>query len=746
MSKTNYISIFAASLLLGATFSACSGDANGDKSTNTKNTMTEKSSEMRAKSLTATQPEAKKKPENLEIHGDVRVDDYYWMKLTDEQKKADEKTRDGQTQDVLDYLKAENDYRDGVMGHTDGFQTELFEEMKARIKKDDSSVPVKDNGYWYYNRYEKGKDYAFYCRKKESMDAAEEVMLDGPKMAEPFEYFAIGGSSVSPDNTMLAYGVDTVSRRQYTVRFKKLGTEELLDDVIENTTGGVVWASDNKTVFYTKKDPVTLRSNKIYRHTLGTDTKDDVLIFEEKDETYGTFVYKTKSKEYLIVGSYHTNANEYKYLKADDPYGQFKMVQKREMGLEYSISHFGDDFYIVTNLDAKNFRLMKTPVTAPTKENWTEVIAHRSDVLLEGIDIFKNYLVLEERTNGLNQLRIKSWDNKMDYYMEFQDPAYTSYTSANPDFDTDILRYGYTSLTTPNSTFEWDMGTKKRTLLKQTEVLGGKFQVENYVSERVFATAKDGTKVPISIVYRKGFERNGKSPLLLYAYGSYGASMDAYFSTARLSMLDRGFTYAIAHIRGGQEMGRDWYEDGKMLNKMNTFTDFIACGDYLVSENYVTPDHLYAMGGSAGGLLMGGIMNMRPELWNGVVAAVPFVDVVTTMLDETIPLTTGEYSEWGNPNEKKYYDYMLSYSPYDQVKDMEYPNTLITTGYWDSQVQYWEPAKWAAKLRDHNKGDGVIMMYCNMDTGHGGASGRFERLKEVAMEYAFLFDLEGITK
>jgi oligopeptidase B len=618
--------------------------------------------------------------------------------------------------------------------------------MVARVKKDDSSVPVKVNGYWYYSRFEDGKDYAFRCRKKESLDAEEQIMLNGPEMAVGHSYFAIGGASVSPNNELLAYGLDTVSRRQYTVHFKNLSTGEMLEDKIENTTGGVTWANDNKTVFYTRKDEVTLRSHKIYRHVLGTPTSDDVLIFEEKDEEYSTFVYKTKSKRFLIIGSSHTLATEYKYLDANDPYGEFKILEPRELKHEYSVSHYGDSFYIVTNLNAKNFRLMKTSVDAPGRANWEEVIAHRDDVLLEGIEIFKDHLVIEERKNGLNEIRIKTWDGQEDYYMEFQDPAYTAYASANPEFDTSVLRYGYTSMVTPNSTYDFDMRSKKRTLLKQQEVLGGSFKVEDYSSERLFATATDGTQVPISLVYKKGFKPDGSAPLLLYAYGSYGSSMDAYFSSVRLSLLDRGFAYAIAHIRGGEEMGRHWYEDGKMLNKKNTFTDFIDCGDFLIKEGYTSKGHLYAMGGSAGGLLMGAVMNMRPELWNGIVAAVPFVDVVTTMLDETIPLTTGEYSEWGNPNEKKYYDYMKSYSPYDNVKPMAYPNTLITTGYWDSQVQYWEPAKWIARLRDNHQGDNMIVMYCNMDTGHGGASGRFERYKEIALEYAFILNLEGINE
>ncbi len=687
-------------------------------------------------------PEAKKQAFEITTHGHTRVDNYYWMKLSDEQKEAE--TPDAQTQDVLDYLNSENSYREEVMADLKPFQDSLFNEIVGRIKQTDESVPTKVNGYWYYTRYEEGKEYPFYCRKEGSLENAEEVMLDGPAMAEGHSYFAIGGNSVSPDNSMTAYGLDLVSRRVYTIHFKNLKTGEMLSDVIEGTTGGATWAEDNKTLFYTKMDPTTLRSFQVWKHKLGTPQADDVLVYQEDDETFNCFVYKMKSKKYIVVGSNQTMSSEYHVIDAMNPDSEMKMIQARERGLEYGIDHYQDHFYIVTNLDAKNFRLMKTPVDKTSKENWTEVIAHRDDVLLEGIDIFKDYLVVEERKNGLSQLRIKPWSGE-EYYMEFQDPAYMAYTAGNPEFDTPVLRYGYTSLTTPNSTYDFNMATKERTLLKQQEVVGN-FSPDNYQSERLYATAKDGTKVPVSLVYKKGTERNGNNPLLLYGYGSYGATMDPYFSSVRLSLLDRGFVYAIAHIRGGQEMGRAWYEDGKLLNKKNTFTDFIDCGEFLIQEKLTSKEHLYAMGGSAGGLLMGAIVNMRPDLWNGIVAAVPFVDVVTTMLDETIPLTTGEFDEWGNPKDSTYYDYILSYSPYDQVEAKAYPNMLVTTGYWDSQVQYWEPAKWVAKLRDMKTDNNLLLMYCNMDTGHGGASGRFERLRETAMEYAFLLDLEGIKE
>ncbi|MFC4722202.1 S9 family peptidase [Geojedonia litorea] len=683
-------------------------------------------------------PKAKIVPEELTIHGDTRIDNYFWMRLSDEQKNA--ATPDAQTQDVLEYLNAENAYLDKVMKPTEELQSTLYEEIVGRIKQDDQSVPVNDNGYAYYTKYEEGNDYPLYCRKKLGSDV-EEIILNGPQMAKGYTYYGIGGQSISPDNKLLVYGIDTVSRRKYTLYFKNLETGELLKDQLSNTGGSAVWANDNKTVFYTTKDPQTLRQNKIYRHTLGTDQSSDVLVFEEKDETFNSFVYKTKSKAYIIIGSSQTLSQEYRFLDANTPNGKFKIIQPRETNLEYGVDHFGDHFYIRTNRDAKNFKLVKTPVKKPSIENWEDVIPHREDVFFQDFDLFQNHLVLTERKKGLREVRIMKWDNSEDYYLELNDPSYLVYTTSNIDFNSNILRYGYTSLTTPNSTYEINMDTKAKTLLKQEEVVGG-FSAENYKSERLFATAKDGTKIPISLVYKNGTDKSESTPLLLYSYGSYGSSSEASFDASRLSLLDRGFIYAIAHIRGGQEMGRDWYENGKLLKKKNTFTDFIDCGAYLVSKGYTSPGHLYAYGGSAGGLLMGAVLNMKPELWNGVVAAVPFVDVVSTMLDETIPLTTFEFDEWGNPKNKEYYDYMKSYSPYDNVEAKDYPNILVTTGYWDSQVQYWEPAKWVAKLRELKTDNNLLLMDCNMETGHGGASGRFERYKRTALIYAFLLDLE----
>lgn len=691
-------------------------------------------------------PMAKKIPYNLAMHGETRVDNYYWMRLSDEQKNAPENARDQQTKDVLDYLNAENDYTKKMLAHTDEFQKKLFEEMKGRIKEDDQSVPVKDNGYWYYTRFESGKDYAFQCRKKESMESGvEEVLINGPEMAAGHDYWALGGLDVSDDNELLCYSEDLISRRIYTASFKEISTGKILEDKLEGISGSPVWAGDNKTVFYVKKDPTTLREFQIWRHALGTSQESDVMVYEEKDEEFSCFVSRTKSKKYLVIGSSQTLSTEYRVLESTNPGGEFRLIQPRERDHEYGIDHYNDKFYITTNWQAKNFRLMECPENATTKENWKEVIAHRDDVLLEGIEIFRDFLVVQERKNGLTQLRMIRWSDRSEHYMEFQDPAYAAGVGSNPDFNTDILRYGYSSMTTPASTYDYNMSTRDRKLLKQQEVVGG-HSPENYQSERLYAMAKDGTKVPVSLVYKKGTKLDGSAPMLLYAYGSYGATMDAGFSSTRLSLLDRGFIYAIAHIRGGQEMGRSWYEDGKLLKKKNTFTDFIDCADYLIAQKYTSSEKLFAMGGSAGGLLMGAITNMRPALWRGIVSAVPFVDVVTTMLDETIPLTTFEFDEWGNPKNKEYYDYMKSYSPYDNIEAKNYPNILVTSGYWDSQVQYWEPAKYVAKLREMKTDKNLLLFWCNMDAGHGGKSGRFEALKEVALEYAFMFDLVGIKK
>ncbi|WP_055444921.1 S9 family peptidase [Lacinutrix himadriensis] len=688
-------------------------------------------------------PVAKKIPKELVTHGDSRTDNYFWMRLSDAQKNAE--TPDAQTQDVLDYLEQENEYLSKAMRHTEKFQDKLYKEIVGRIKKDDASVPVSDNGYSYYTRYVEGDDYALYCRKKNEENAKEEIMLNGPEMAKGFAYYGFGGQSVSPNNERITFAVDTVSRLQYTMYFKDLKTGKLLEDTLSNTNGNATWANDNKTVFYTTKDPETLRLNKIYKHVLGTNQSQDELVFEEKDAAFSCFIWKSKSKKFLFIGSVQTLSTEIQYLDANTPNGDWKVIQPRERNLDYMADHYKDDFYIRTNLDATNFRLVKTPINTSTKENWVDVIPHRKDVFFQGFDLFKDFLVVEERKDGLGKIQVRKWGSEA-YYIPFKDPSYKAYTTSNVDFNTNTLRYNYTSLTTPNTNYELNMDTKESTVLKVEEVLDPNFSSDNYVSERKFATAKDGTKVPISIVSKKGIVKDGKNPLLLYAYGSYGATQDATFRSSELSLLDRGFIFAIAHIRGGQEMGRHWYEEGKLLKKKNTFTDFIDCGEFLITEGYTNSDQLYAWGASAGGLLMGAILNMRPDLWNGVIAAVPFVDIVSTMLDESIPLTTSEFDEWGNPKVKEYYDYMKSYSPYDNVEAKAYPNILITTGYWDSQVQYWEPVKWIAKLRDLKTDDNILIMDCNMENGHFGASGRFERYKKRALTYSFLLDLEGIAE
>lgn len=673
-------------------------------------------------------PIAKKIEKKLEKHGDIRIDNYYWL-------------NERENPEVIKYLEEENKYTESILKPTEEFQAKLFEEMKSRIKEDDSSVPYKLNGYWYLTEFQKGKEYPIHKRRKDTLDNKDEILFDVNLMAEGHAYYNLGGISVSPDNTLCSFGVDNVSRRIYTIQIKDLKTGQLLDDKIENTTGGSVWSADNETLFYTRKDD-TLRAYQIWKHKLGTSSSDDVLVFEEKDETFSVYIYKSKSRDYIIIGSSSTVSYEYRFIPSNEPDAEFKIFQERERDLEYSIEHFGDEFYIQTNKDdAFNFKLMKTSINATDQNNWIEVIPHREEVFIEGFEIFKNYLVVEERTNGLIQMNIKAWDNSQDYYLPFSEETYTAGSGTNPDFDTNILRYGYTSLTTPTSVIDFDMKNQTSEVKKEQIVLGD-FNKENYTSERIWAEARDGEKVAISLVHHKDTKLSKDTPLLLYAYGSYGYTIEPNFSSIRLSLLDRGFVYAIAHIRGGQYLGREWYEDGKMLEKKNTFFDYIDVAKHLIKIEYTSSAHLYGMGGSAGGLLMGAVINYEPTLFNGVVAQVPFVDVVTTMLDETIPLTTGEYDEWGNPNDEEYYHYMKEYSPYDNVETKHYPNILITTGFHDSQVQYWEPAKWTAKLRELKTDDNILIFKTDMSSGHGGASGRFESLKEDALEYAFLLMID----
>ena len=670
------------------------------------------------------------RPHTMTEHGHTRIDNYYWLK-------------ERENPEVIAYLEAENQYAEACLKHTEPLQEQLFKEITGRIKQDDNSVPVKIRDYYHYTRYEEGKEYPIYCRKKHSLETPEEIMLDCNVLAEGHAFFAIGEISLTEDDRMLAYSVDTVSRRIYTVYVKDLTTGELVGEPITETSGNVVWASDNKTFFYGVKDE-TLRPYKIMRHRLGADPKEDVLVYEEKDETFTCYISKTKSRKYLMINSDSTMSSECRILESDQPEGVFRVFQERQPDMLYGIGHYREHFYIQTNADgAKNYKIMRTPIGQTEKTHWEEIVPHREKVMLEDFAIFDKFFVIEERENGLVKIRIKSWDGLTDYYLDFGEPAYTAGMGANPDFEATTLRYAYNSMTTPSSVYEWDMEQRTKTLLKRQEVVGG-YNPEDYVTERLMVPSHDGVLVPVSIVYKKGMVKDGNNPLVLYGYGSYGCSLDAYFSLARLSLLDRGFIWAIAHIRGGEEMGRQWYDDGKMLNKKNTFLDFIACAEYLIKRGYTSSQKLFAMGGSAGGLLMGAVVNMRPNLWKGIIAQVPFVDVVTTMLDESIPLTTGEYDEWGNPNEKQYYDYMLSYSPYDNVEAKDYPAMLITTGLHDSQVQYWEPAKWAAKLRALKTDKNPLYLKTEMDYGHGGASGRFEGYKEVALEYAFMLDELGM--
>jgi len=675
-------------------------------------------------------PQAKKIEKTLKIHGDQRMDPYFWL-------------NERENPEVIRYLEEENSYADLIMKDTEELQEELFEEMKSRYKKDDESLPYFFNGYWYIVRYEEGKEYPIFCRKQHSLDQPEEIIVDVNILAEGENFFEVGSVAVSPDNRLASFSADNIGRRIYTINFKDLETGEILADQIPNTTGKAVWANDNQHVFYIRKD-TNLRAFQVYRHQLGTDPSEDVLIFHEEDDTFDVNVFKTKSLKYIFIASSSTISDEHRFIPSDDVFADWTVIQPRIDDLEYSVEHYEDEFYIITNADeATNFKIVKTRISQCSMEHWVDVIPHRENVLLEGFEIFRDYLVLEEREQGLLQIRIINEKTGESYYLPFSDPTYTAYIGINLEFDTDILRYGYTSLTQPGSTYEYNMKEKTTQLLKQQEVLGGTFSPENYISERIWADSRDGkTKIPVSLVYHKDTAKSPHTPLLLYGYGSYGHTVDASFSNVRLSLLDRGFIYAIAHIRGGEYLGREWYEEGKMLYKKNTFFDFIDAGKFLIHENYTSSKHLYAMGGSAGGLLMGAVVNFEPELFNGIVAQVPFVDVVTTMLDETIPLTTGEYDEWGNPNDREYYDYMKSYSPYDNVEAKDYPHMLITTGLHDSQVQYWEPAKWVARLRELKTDDHLLIFKTDMSAGHGGASGRFESLKEDALEYAFLLMID----
>ncbi len=672
-------------------------------------------------------PIAEKRLKELVIRGDTRIDNYYWM-------------RDRDDPEVIEYLHAENAYLEAAMAHTKDLQERLFEEMKARIPQDDQSAPFYENGYYYYTRYEEGQEYPIYCRKPGSLDADEEIILDVNELAEEHPYYRVGSYDISLDNRWMAFTVDTVGRRQYTILVRDLATGEIQETGISQAGGDVSWAVDNKTFFYTTIEPETLRYYRIYRYNI-TDDAAPELVYEEEDDTYYYIgVSRSKDDRYMIITANATLSNEIWILEADRPRDDFRVFQPRERELRYRVWSYNGKFYVLTNDQAENWRLMETSEDATSKQHWREIIAHRPDVLLEHIDVFDDYLVVQERERGLRQLKVINKVTQEGHYVDFDEEAYTANIGVNREMSTPVLRFNYTSLTTPMTSYDYHMETRERTLVKQQEVLGG-FDPDDYETRRYYAKARDGVEVPVTLVYRESISRDGSNPLLLYAYGSYGSSADPRFNRNAISLLDRGFVYAIAHVRGGQELGRHWYEDGKLLNKKNTFNDFIDCTEFLIKKGYTAPERLFAFGGSAGGLLMGAVINDRPDLYKGVIAGVPFVDVVTTMLDESIPLTTAEYDEWGNPNDPEYYRYMLSYSPYDNVTEQAYPNLLVTSGLHDSQVQFWEPTKWVAKLRDYHTGDQQILLYTNMEAGHGGASGRFQRLREQARQYAFLLDL-----
>ncbi|PSJ44455.1 oligopeptidase B [Zobellella endophytica] len=673
-------------------------------------------------------PTAKKIPHALTHHGDTRVDNYHWLR--DDERDDPE---------VLTYLEQENNYSEQVLTPLNELQESLYQEMVARIRQDDSTVPYLKNGYWYQTRYQQGHEYSIIERYPDGHPEQVELLLDGNERARGQSYYGLGQLAVSPDQQTLAFAEDFVSRRQYQVRFKSLQTGELYPEVLENTSGNLEWANDGKTLFYVRQDEKTLLPYQVYRHTLGTPQSEDVLMYEEKDASFYTSIYKSRSDDYIVIGSWNTDSSELSLISANDPTAPARVFLPRARGHEYDLEHYQGRFYVRSNKDGANFGLYLADNGEPAQ--WQPLIPARDEVLLESFALFRDWLVLEERREGLVHLRQIHHRDGREHQIRLDDPAYVTWLGANPEDDSPWLRYGYSSMTRPVTTYEVNMDTQERRELKQ-QYVGERFNAEDYRSERLWVEARDGTRVPVSLVYRADkFKKDGSNPLLVYAYGSYGASMDPDFSSARLSLLDRGFVYAIAHVRGGEELGRDWYEQGRLLSKQNTFHDFIDVTRELVMQGYGDKERVFASGGSAGGLLVGSVINMEPELFKGVVAAVPFVDVVTTMLDESLPLTTGEYGEWGNPQEPEYYHYMKSYSPYDQVKPQAYPHMLVTTGLHDSQVQYWEPAKWVAKLREMKTDDNLLLLHCDMDSGHGGKSGRFEAYRELAREYAFLLAL-----
>lgn len=675
-------------------------------------------------------PKAEIKKYQHKTHNDIRVDEFYWLNNPD-------------NPEVIDYLERENDYYKKSTKHLKGLENKLFSEMRGRIKEDDSSVPYFYNGFWYITRYEKNKQYPIYTRKKQDLSSREEILFDCNELARGYDYFRLVGINISPDNKKVVFGIDTLSRRKYTLMVKNLVSGELLNTHIKNTTGYGVWANDNEHIFYTKKNPKTLRAESIFRQSINKGEASDKLIYMEKDSTFNTFVSKSKSDSYIFIGSFSSLTSEYQFLNAAKPFDDFKLVQKRIEGLEYSVSHFENNFYIYSNANnSKNFKIDVVPISNPSKDNWKPFLPHKEQVLLEDIDLFKNFWVTTERINGLTKIFIRNWKDSNIVEIDMDGETYSTYTSTNLEFNTNYLRYVFSSMTQPRQVIQIDMNSFKKDILKE-QYIEGDFEKSNYISKRIWVDSRDGKKIPVSILHKKSVEINSQTPLLLYGYGSYGSTIDPSFSSNILSLIDRGFVYAIAHIRGSEYLGRSWYDDGKMLNKKNTFFDFIDISNYLIDQNYTSSKHLYAYGGSAGGLLMGFVVNEAPDIYNGVIAAVPFVDVITTMLDESIPLTTGEFDEWGNPKDKRYYDYIKSYSPYDNVKKQTYPNLLVTSGLYDSQVQYWEPAKWVARLRLNTNNINKIYLDTNMEAGHGGSSGRFNSLKEASKKYAFLLGLEN---
>ncbi len=671
---------------------------------------------------------AEKKPVGLEKHGDKRIDNYFWMNERD-------------SRPVLEYLNAENEFADQVLKPTEKLQKILFEEMKSRLIEDESTVPVQVDEYYYYRRFEPGKEYPISARKKGSLDAQEEILVDGNEWAKGKNFFQMTGVQVTRDHQILAVGADTVGRRFFDLRFKRTDEKEFLPFQIENTTGNFVWAADSKTLFFSRQDPETLRSFQIFRYKLGED-KEPVLVFEENDTTYAVSVWGSKDRSKIFITSGKRDSSEVRWVSGFSPTDEFKVFLKRQENWEYDLADGGDRFYILTNYKAENYRLMEAPIHAQNENEWKEVVPHSPETFIENFDVYQDFLVLEERFNGLTQIRIKNRGDGKERTLAFNDPTYVVGMHSLPNYESEEFRFTYESLNQPETTYEENHSTGQRIIKKVKEVPG--FDAGKYESQRVWATAKDGRKIPISILLKKGQKLGPETPLLLYSYGSYGYSTEPYFRSSVFSLVDRGFVYALAHIRGGSEMGRFWYEEGRLKNKMNTFTDFIACSEHLIQEGYTSSNHLHIMGGSAGGLLMGAVINLRPDLFKSSIAAVPFVDVLTTMLDESIPLTTFEYKEWGDPRKKEDYEVMKAYSPYDNVKSQNYPNLFVTTGYHDSQVQYWEPAKWVAKLREYNTGPNQIIFFTEMDAGHSGASGRYESLKMVAKEYAFFLMMEGI--